>query len=272
MLNQKQSLNSGLLHLKVLPTVLRWGIAVDRIKRESRVAKIILVVVLPFLAALQLAGCETVEGPPSGPTYLETHNLQSVTVTFQESYPPIHVAEIETNFRQSKLGTPELSRLGQRFSDEYQANKTRDLFVKINEHLIPHLNHQLSPKFTGTKPARAEIVVHNVFLRSRLNLAALTDTIVTINGVRSPRNNQVVAGLRLYDAETGLSLQNFSGVQVIEENGFTFGQGKQPEFGQSKRLSRLAFQWAAIMTNAVVRNAGVPSGEIDGNDGRITSF
>lgn len=197
--------------------------------------------------SLLLSACETTTSSSSA-SYFGIYKVAQIDVNFDGAIEPMHVAEIETAYRKSKLGTAELSRVGQRFSSEYQAGKRQALYAGIEAHIRPHARDQFATKFAGTRNAKATIYVKNTFIRGRTNLAALTGTSVTINGVRSPDQSQLIASLVLTDLETGLPIDQVDDVKVTDDGSVTIlGGSKPPNYGSSVRLNRLAFDWAQLV-------------------------
>lgn len=204
--------------------------------------------------ALVLSACETTTSS-SSVSYFNTYQIAQIDIRFDNAVEPMHVADIETAYRKSKLGTAELSRVGQRFSRNYQDGKRQALYAGIEAHIRPHARDQLNAKFVGSRGAKATIYVKNTFIRSRTNLAALTGTIVTINGVQSPDQSQLIASLILTDLETGFSIAEVDDVKVTDDGAVTIlGGSKPPNYGSSVRLNRLAFEWVQLAIQRIGNN------------------
>jgi hypothetical protein len=204
-----------------------------------------IIVMMGF--SLVLSACETTTSS-TGPSYFNTYQIAQIDINFDGAIEPMHVADIETAYRKSKLGTAELSRVGQRFSRDYQDAKRQALYAGIEAHIRPHARDQLAAKFVGSRGAKATIYVKNTFIRSRTNLAALTGTIVTINGVQSPDQSQLIASLLITDLETGFPIAEIDDVKVTDDGSVTIlGGSKPPNYGSFFRLNRLAFDWAQLV-------------------------
>lgn len=204
--------------------------------------------------ALVLSACETTTSS-SSVSYFNTYQIAQIDIRFDNAVEPMHVADIETAYRKSKLGTAELSRVGQRFSRNYQDGKRQALYAGIEAHIRPHARDQLNAKFVGSRGAKATIYVKNTFIRSRTNLAALTGTIVTINGVQSPDQSQLIASLILTDLETGFFIAEVDDVKVTDDGAVTIlGGSKPPNYGSSVRLNRLAFEWVQLSIQRIGNN------------------
>lgn len=204
--------------------------------------------------ALVLSACETTTSS-SSVSYFNAYQIAQIDIRFDNAVEPMHVADIETAYRKSKLGTAELSRVGQRFSRNYQDGKRQALYAGIEAHIRPHARDQLNAKFVGSRGAKATIYVKNTFIRSRTNLAALTGTIVTINGVQSPDQSQLIASLILTDLETGFSIAEVDDVKVTDDGAVTIlGGSKPPNYGSSVRLNRLAFEWVQLAIQRIGNN------------------
>lgn len=96
-----------------------------------------------------LASCETTEQTPSGPSYLNTHSLSEIVVNYDQAAEPIYVAEIEGNFRKSKLASEGLS-VGQRFTGQYRSEKRQAQLASINNHLNRTYMINFYPNFAAT--------------------------------------------------------------------------------------------------------------------------
>lgn len=211
-------------------------------------------IIVMMCFALVLSACETTTSS-SSVSYFNTYQIAQIDIRFDNAVEPMHVADIETAYRKSKLGTAELSRVGQRFSRNYQDGKRQALYAGIEAHIRPHARDQLNAKFVGSRGAKATIYVKNTFIRSRTNLAALTGTIVTINGVQSPDQSQLIASLILTDLETGFSIAEVDDVKVTDDGAVTIlGGSKPPNYGSSVRLNRLAFEWVQLAIQRIGNN------------------
>ena len=224
-----------------------------------------LVILVPGL----LAGCETVSAPDR-PSYLDSYQLGEITVRFVESNQPLLVAELDGEISKSLAGGATLGTLGTRFGVVNRQSKQLALQDAIRANIEPHVRDALAPLFKGSQPARAEVVVTSVFIRSRFGLQQLTGTHVFINGEKRPDYPQLVAGLRLYDQQTGMPLQEVSPIMRIDDGSITImgGGPKAPKYGPSVRLNRLAFDFARAAANAIERNAAsqnvlIPAAEGD---------
>ncbi|MEP2979076.1 MAG: hypothetical protein ABJO86_06295 [Lentilitoribacter sp.] len=212
----------------------------------NNIAITLRTIIVMMCFSLVLSACETTSSS-SGPSYFNTYQIAQIDINFDGAIEPMHVADIETAYRKSKLGTAELSRVGQRFSRDYQDGKRQALYGGIGAHIRPHARDQLNSKFVGSTAAKATIYVKNTFIRSRTNLAALTGASVTINGVRSPDQSQLIASLIISDLQTGFPIAEVDDVKVTDDGSVTIlGGSKPPNYGSSVRLNRLSFDWAQL--------------------------
>lgn len=216
-----------------------------------------------------VAGCETAS-TPQAPSYLDSYRLAEITVSYSETDQPLLVAELDGEISKSVAGSSTLATIGTRIGAVNRQPKQLALQEAITANIVPHVRDALTPLFKGARPARAEVVIKSVFIRSRFGLQQLTGTQVTINGQRRPDDPQLVAGLRLYDQETGLPLQQVSPITRIDDGSITLvgGGPKPPVYGPATRLNKLAFEFAQAAANALNRNTagadfGIPATEGD---------
>jgi len=220
-----------------------------------------------------LAGCETVSAP-RGPSYLDSYQLGDVSVRFVESNEPLLVAELDGEISKSLAGSSTLGTLGTRFGVVNRQAKQLALQEAISANIKPHVRDALTPLFKGSRPAHAEVVVRSVFIRSRFGLQQLTGTHFIVNGEKRPDYPQLVAGLQLYDQQTGMPLQEVRPITRIDDGSITImgGGPKAPKYGPSVRLNRLAFDFARAAANALQRNAAGGNYQIPAVEGDRTTI
>lgn len=208
-----------------------------------------------------LTACQAPSGP-QGPSLLDQFALSEITVDYSRLNQPLLVSDLEGDINRAVSGPSALDGLGTRLGLTNQQAKQAALEQAISAHITPHVRDQLTPLFKGRRPARAEVVVYSVFLRSRLSLQQLTGAEVTIDGVRRPDNPQLVAGLRIVDVQTGETLQEVQPITRIDDGSITIAGGgpKAPEYGASPRLNKLAFDFARAAANALQRQGMGPPG------------
>ena len=229
--------------------------------------------VVLVLALLQLAGCETSSGPQQ-PSYLDRFSLGEITVSYSEADQPLLVADLDGQISQSVAGDSTLAQLGTRFGAINRQPRQLALQEAITANITPHVRDALAPLFRGTRPARAEVVIRSVFIRSRFGLQQLTGANVFVNGEKRPDNPQLVAGLRLYDQETGIPLQEIRPITRTDDGSITImgGGPKAPNYGPSARLNQLAFEFAQGAANALKRNAASEDFRIPGSEADVTTL
>jgi hypothetical protein len=191
-----------------------------------------------------LTACQAPSGP-QGPGLFDQYALSEITVDYSRLNQPLLVSDLEGDINRS-VSSSAVDGLGTRLGLTNQEAKQQAMEKAISAHITPHMRDQLTPLFRGTRPARAEVVVYSVFIRSRLSLQQLTGAEVTIDGVRRPDTPQLVAGLRLYDVQTGQPLQEIAPITKIDDGSITIASSgpKAPEYGASPRLNKLAFDFA----------------------------
>jgi hypothetical protein len=191
-----------------------------------------------------LAACQAPTAP-QGSNSLAQYSLAEITVDYSRLNQPLLVSDLEGDINRS-VSSSTLDGLGTKLGLTNQAAKQDALQKAISAHITPHVRDQLTPLFKGTRPARAEVVVYSVFIRSRLSLQQLTGAEVTIDGVRRPDTPQLVAGLRIYDVQTGQPLQEIAPITKTDDGSITVASSgpKAPEYGASPRLNKLAFDFA----------------------------
>lgn len=226
-----------------------------------------------LLTSSFLSGCESVSAPPA-PSYLDTFSLGEITVSYAEVEQPLLVAELDAEISKSVSGDSALANLGTRFGAINRQPKQLALQQAISANIIPHVRDALTPLFRGTRAARAEVVIKSVFIRSRFGLQQLTGTRVFVNGEKRPDYPQLVAGLRLYDQETGLPLQEIRPITKVDDGTITIAGGgpKAPKYGPSGRLNKLAFEFARAAANALKRNAASEDFAIPASEGDVTTL
>ncbi len=192
-----------------------------------------------------LAACQAPSGP-QGAGLFDQYSLSEITVDYSRLNQPLLVSDLEADINRTVSGPSAISGLGTRLGLTNQQAKQEAMQKAIASHIVPQVRDQLTPLFKGTRPARAEVVVYSVFLRSRLSLQQLTGAEVTIDGVRRPDTPQLVAGLRLYDVQTGQPLQEIAPITKTDDGSITVASSgpKAPEYGASPRLNKLAFDFA----------------------------
>lgn len=201
---------------------------------------------VPAAAMLALlAACQAPSGP-QGPGLFEQYSLSEITVDYSRLNQPLLVSDLEGDINRAVSGPSALNGLGTRLGLANQEAKQQAMEKAISAHITPHVRDQLTPLFRGTRPVRAEVVVYSVFIRSRLSLQQLTGAEVTIDGVRRPDTPQIVAGLRIYDVQTGQPLQEIAPITKTDDGSITVASSgpKAPEYGASPRLNKLAFDFA----------------------------
>jgi hypothetical protein len=220
-----------------------------------------------------VAGCETVS-VPQAPSYLDTFSLGEITVSYAEVDQPLLVAELDGEISKSVSGPSTLETLGTRFGAVNWQSKQLALQEAISANIKPHVRDALTPLLRGARPARAEVVIKSVFIRSRFGLQQLTGTRVFIDGVKRPDYPQLVAGLRLYDQETGLPLREIRPITRIDDGTITIAGGgpKAPSYGPSVRLNTLAFEFARAAANALKRNVASEDFAIPASEGDVTTL
>jgi hypothetical protein len=197
-----------------------------------------------FLLTL-LAACQAPSGP-QGPGLFEQYSLAEITVDYSRLNQPLLVSDLEGDIDRSVSGPSALAGIGTRLGLTNQKARQQALEQAISAHITPHVRDQLTPLFKGTRPARAEVVVYSVFIRSRLSLQQLTGAEVTIDGVKRPDTPQISAGLRIVDVQTGQPLQEIAPITKTDDGSITVASSgpKAPEYGASPRLNKLAFDFA----------------------------
>lgn len=200
------------------------------------------------LAAALLSVLGACQAPPAAqaPSFFAQFSLAEITVDYSRLDQPLLVSELEGDINRAVSGPSALDGLGTRLGLTNQEAKKAALQQAITAHITPHVRDQLTPLFKGTRPARAEVVVYSVFLRSPLSLQQLTGTQVTIDGVRRPDNPQLRAGLRIVDIQTGETLSQVPPITKIDDGTVMIvgGGPKAPDYGASKRLNKLAFEFS----------------------------
>ncbi|QLF69849.1 hypothetical protein FE840_010025 [Peteryoungia desertarenae] len=198
-----------------------------------------------------LAACQA-PSAPQGSSSLAQYSLAEITVDYSQLNQPLLVSDLEGDINRS-VSSSAIDGLGTRLGLTNQQARQAAMQQAINAHITPHLRDQLTPLFKGTRPARAEVVVYSVFIRSRLSLQQLTGAEVTIDGVRRPDTPQLVAGLRIYDVQTGQPLQEIAPITKTDDGSITVSMSgpKAPEYGASPRLNKLAFDFAREAANAL---------------------
>ena len=204
-----------------------------------------------------LTSCETTTSTTAPrENYFDIYYLDSVVVDFTEITGPMHVAEIETNFRKASLANGTLANVGQRFSGTYRNARDQYLNDQIAIAIKGQVKNEIGKMFKGTKPAVMKVVVDSVFIRSRGNLASLTGTTVIRDGVRMPDKNQLIAGIELVDPIVGLPIDLILKAKTEAENSVVlFNGGGIEQFGQSKRVNQFANNWAKIVAQEMQRTA-----------------
>lgn len=228
---------------------------------------------LLLLTSGLLAGCETVSAPQQ-PSYLDTFMLGEITVSFAEAERPLLVANLDGEISESLAGSSTLGKLGTRFGVVNRQGRQSALEEAISANIKPHVRDALTPLFKGARPARAEVVIRSVFIRSRYGLQQLTGTHVFVNGEKRPDYPQLVAGLRLYDQQTGLPLQEIRPITRIDDGSITImgGGPKAPNYGPAPRLNQLAFDFARAAANALQRNAASGNFQIAAEEGDMKTL
>lgn len=195
------------------------------------------------LAAVMLSLLAACQAPPAPQIHsvLNQYSLAEITVDYSRLNQPLLVSDLEGGINRS-VSSSAVDGLGTRLGLTNQAAMQQ----AINAHITPHVRDQLTPLFKGTRPARAEVVVYSVFIRSRLSLQQLTGAHVIIDGVARPDGPQLVAGLRIYDLQTGEPLQEIAPITKTDDGSITVASSgpEAPEYGASPRLNKLAFDFA----------------------------
>jgi len=229
--------------------------------------------ILLLLISVFLAGCETVS-QPQRPSYLGTFTLGEITVSYAEAERPLLVANLDGEISQSLAGSSALGTLGTRMGVINRQGRQLALEDAISANIKPHVRDALTPLFKGSRPARAEVVIKSVFIRSRFGLQQLTGAHVFVNGKKRPDYPQLVAGLRLYDQQTGLPLQEIRPITRIDDGSITImgGGPKAPNYGPAPRLNQLAFDFARAAANALQRNAASGIFQIPAEEGDMKTL
>ncbi len=192
-----------------------------------------------------LAACQAPPAPPELRLF-DQYSLSEINVDYSRLNQPLLVSDLEGEINRAVSGPSALNGLGTRLGLTNQQAKQEAMQKAISAHITPHMRDQLTPLFKGTRPARAEVVVYSVFIRSRLSLQQLTGAEVTIDGVKRPDTPQIVAGLRIIDMQTGQPLQEIAPITKTDDGSITVASSgpKAPEYGASPRLNKLAFDFA----------------------------
>ncbi len=200
---------------------------------------VLLAAMLSLLAACQAPPAPQIQ------SVLNQFSLAEITVDYSRLNQPLLVSDLEGDINRS-VSSSTLDGIGTKLGLTNQAAKQTAIQQAINAHITPHVRDQLTPLFKGTRPARAEVVVYSVFIRSRLSLQQLTGAHVIIDGVARPDTPQLVAGLRIYDVQTGQPLQEIAPITKTDDGSITVALSgpKAPEYGTSPRLNKLAFDFA----------------------------
>ena len=212
-------------------------------------------IALALMMVFMLAACQA-PSTPQGPGPFDQFALTEITVDYSRLDQPLLVSELEGEINRAVSGPSALNALGTRLGLANRDAKQAALAEAINAHITPHVRDQLTPLFKGPRPARAEVIVYSVFLRSPLSLQQLTGTEVTIDGVRRPDNPQLQAGLRIVDIQTGETLGQLAPITKIDDGTVMIvgGGPKPPEYGASKRLNKLAFEFSREAAFQLTRN------------------
>lgn len=215
-------------------------------------------VVAGLALATALAGCSTV--PVQQPsTYLDRYRLSEIRLNFQSAQEPIYVTKIAQASKPERISTSTFANLGNRLTGAHQAAKRQAMIEGINAHVIPQMRDQLVPLFRGPRPLLAEVTVQSVYVESGFVDGVITSGVKDFfDGVRRPGQNQIIAGLTLYDQQSGLPIQVITPTQIIHNRNLkqSFGGQKPPAYGISKKLNWLAFGFARTMAASVHNNAG----------------
>ncbi|MBD8878594.1 hypothetical protein [Roseibium polysiphoniae] len=218
--------------------------------------------------ALLLAACQSVPSTPQS-SYLNEVSLAQVDVDFSSAERPLLVSDLDGEISESVSGGSTLGALGTRFGLTNQQGRQAALETAIAANVKPHVEDSLKPLMTGTRPVRAVVTVKSVFIRSRFGLQQLTGTQVFVNGKQRPDNPQFVAGLTLYDMDTGLPFREVEPISRIDDGAITLAGGpeKGPTYGKSNRLNQLIFEYAQAAAHALQRNAASSEFSIPASEG-----
>lgn len=230
-------------------------------------------VAVAMVAAL-VSACQAMPPPQQQPqqaSFLDQFSLGEITVDYSRLNEPMHVDDLEGDIRKSVAGGSTLQGLGMRLGVSGQVEQQRALQQAVTATMIPHVRDALSPLFRGTRPARVEVDVRSVFIRSRMSLQQLTGARVTVNGQRRPDNAQVIAGLMIFDQQTGIPLQEIRPITRIDDGSIIIAGGPAKatsSYSSSARLNQLVFEFAQGAANALARNAAgddfqIPASEAD---------
>jgi hypothetical protein len=213
--------------------------SLSRILAFAQLRRALAAALLSLLAACQAPPAPQIQ------SVLNQFSLAEITVDYSRLNQPLLVSDLEGDINRS-VSSSAVDGLGTRLGLTNQAAKQAAMQQAINAHITPHVRDQLTPLFKGTRPARAEVTVYSVFIRSRLSLQQLTGAEVTIDGVRRPDGPQLVAGLRIYDVQTGEPVQEIPPITKTDDGSITVALSgpKAPEYGASPRLNILAFDFA----------------------------
>lgn len=204
------------------------------------------------MTTLLLSGCESTS-TRNVPDYRDIYYLDKIIIDFEVAKEPMHVAEIETAYRKQSLADGSLSQIGQRFTGRYRDAKQKFLYDQIAIALEGQVRAHIGKDFKGQKPATLRVVIDNVFMRAHLDLAAMTGTQVTINGVARPTENQMIARIELSDEAAGVPIDLLMQIRATN-NGVTLG-GSRETFGPFKRTNNLARNWAMLAAQRIDHSA-----------------
>lgn len=198
-----------------------------------------------------IAGCQTTP-VAEAPTFFAEYKISDIVLNFDSAREPIHDSKIEAATNKDRISGSTLTNIGNRLTGQHASNKRIALLEGIENHVRPHVGDALTPLFYGTRPARAEVMIESVFVRSGAKNFLLDGTTVIVNGVQAPESNQFIAGLVIFDQETNVPLQFIRPLKMEDKTGsITFGQAKAPSYGVSGRLNKMAYEWSLAMADAV---------------------
>ena len=227
-------------------------------------------IVIIVLASIFIASCQSTQSS-SVPSYLNDYRVSEITFNYSQAEEPIHVAKLEKKIRQELSGGSILESAATRFGFANQTEARAALERGINSNIQPHVSDAMGAIFTGSKSARIEVLINSVFIRDRLHLQQLTGATVIVNGKRRPDNAQLIAGIRVYDQENNFPIQEVDLINKIDDGAVTLigGGPEAPNYGPSKTLNKLAFQFAQTAASALQQNASSNDAIISGSDGDV---
>lgn len=235
-------------------------------RRAGQMLRGMFAAAVAIVIATVVSGCQAVPVTEQ-PSHLEQFQITRIDVDFSRAERPLLVAELDGEISQSVSGS-ELGAVGTRLGLVNQQDRQLALEQAIRDNVTPHVRDALSQLMRGQRPARAEVSIQSVFIRSRASLQQLTGAQVFINGKKRPDNAQFIASIVVYDIETGIPVATAGPIKRIDDGALTIASSgpKAPSYGRAARLNQLAFEFAQGAANVIRREA---AGEMieDGDQG-----